>query len=91
MKSKGWTQIEPVRLLYFEDGFYKTGHYQSITTDTLVDDNQSTSNFQLASNYVESEKEKEVASNSVESEKEVASNSLESEKENEVAITGNFF
>ena len=91
VKSKVFNNLPPVRLLYYEDGFYKTGHYQSITTDTLVDDNQSTSNFQLASNYVESEKEKEVASNSVESEKEVASNSVESEKEKEVAITGNFF
>ena len=61
VKSKVSNNLPPVRLLYYEDGFYKTGHYQSITTKIPVDDNQSTSKFQQASNCVEGEKEKEVA------------------------------
>ena len=63
VKSKVCNNLPPVQLLYYEDGFYKTGHYQSITTETPVDDNQSTSKFQQASTYVESEKENAITGN----------------------------
>ena len=63
VKSKVSNNLPPVRLLYYEEGFYETGHYQSITTETPVDDNQSTSKFQQASTYVESEEENATTGN----------------------------